>query len=227
MARFLIINPNTTQAVTDRLLGSAQTLRPTGLLERDVVAVTAEFGAPYISTEVSYAVAGHAVVNAWEKANAAYAPHDFSGVLIGCFGDPGLWAMRELAQSAELKVCGLAQASFEAAARYGKFAVVTGGVHWRPILQRLANELGFAPNLQAIHTLQADGSQLAANPDWAVKVLREACVAAAQPGVDAIILGGAGLAGYAARFGECGPALGLPVIDSVTAGVEALYKLTS
>ena len=226
MPKILIINPNTTQAVTSRLLAAAQQLRPKEFLESDVVATTAPFGAPYISNEASFAIAGHAVLSAWEQACAALSPSKpFQSVLIGCFGDPGLWAMREVVENTASKVHSLAEASFIAAAKHGKFAIVTGGERWKPMLERLAANLGFAPHLQIIHTLKADGGQLAANPDWAVKVLRDACVEVANSGVDAVILGGAGLAGYAARFNEFGPQLDIPVIDSETAGVEALYKL--
>jgi Asp/Glu/hydantoin racemase len=50
-----------------------------------VRAVSARFGAPYIADEASYAIAGHATLDAWAAALAHGQP---DSVLIGCFGDP-------------------------------------------------------------------------------------------------------------------------------------------
>lgn len=115
MKRILVINPNTTQAVTDRVVAACRAAQP--LLQWE--GATARFGAPYIASEVSYAVAAYAVLDAFEANNQGY-----DAVLIACFGDPGLLALRE---AAKVPVLGLAQASFEAAQQRGPFAVVTGG----------------------------------------------------------------------------------------------------
>ena len=56
--------------------------------------VTARFGASYITDEASYTVAAHSALEAWTAALAQPQPAP-SAVLIGCFGDPGLWALRE------------------------------------------------------------------------------------------------------------------------------------
>jgi hypothetical protein len=51
----------------------------------------------------------------WRSAEGSEAP--LLGVLIGCFGDPGLFALRE---SSACPVTGLAEASFIEAARRGR-----------------------------------------------------------------------------------------------------------
>ena len=89
---------------------------------------TARFGAPYIACEASYAVSAHAAldVRAHEIAQPQTPP---DAVLICCFGDAGLMALRE---SSPVPGTGLAEASFIEAARHGRFAIVTGGVRWGP-----------------------------------------------------------------------------------------------
>ena len=130
-------------------------------------------------------------------------------------GDPGLLALRE---SGPVPVTGLAEAAFVEAARHGRFAVVTGGARWGPMLQRLAQALGYAPLLSGVHTVVPTGAQLAADPAAAVALLADACRdTVRQMGVQAVILGGAGLAGMAAAVQ---PGLGVPVIDSVLAGAR-------
>lgn len=206
----LVINPNTSDAVTRLLQRHVQAGVGAGI---EVHSVTARFGAPYISCEASYAVANHAVLDAWAAAQAAALKP--SAVLIGCFGDPGLFALRE---GAGVPVSGLAEVAFAAAARHGRFAVVTGGDRWRPMLERLAGALGYGPALAGIHTVAPTGAQLAADPDGARQLLAEACCEAARRfDADAVILGGAGLAGMAA---DIAPRVPVPLVDSVTAGAE-------
>ena len=212
----LIINPNTTAAITS-LLG-AHARQVTGP-EMQIDAVTARFGAPYIACEATYAVAGHAVLDAWACALAAGStPPD--AVLIGCFGDPGLLALRE---SSRTPVTGLAEAAFTEAARYGPFAIVTGGQRWKPMLERLAHQLGYGQLLQGIHTVVPTGAQLAQDPVAARSLLASACQQAARAfKAKAVILGGAGLAGMAAVVQAD---VAVPVIDSVLAGTrQALLR---
>ena len=110
------------------------------------------------------------------------------------------------------------------AASAGPYAIVTGGERWRPMLMRLARDLGLDGALAAIHTVAPSGAQLAADPDGATRLLAAACrEAAALPGVQRVVLGGAGLAGIAARLQ---PEVPVPVIDSVQAGVRQALGLS-
>jgi Asp/Glu/hydantoin racemase len=118
-------------------------------------------------------------------------------------------------------VAGLAEASFIQAAQIGPFAVVTGGERWKPMIQRLASNLGFGEHLRHIETVTPSGSELQANPEMAIQCLGEACRRAAKDGVRVIILGGAGLAGYAEKLQPICP---LPLIDSACAGIEVLLN---
>lgn len=215
MRRLLVINPNTSASVSGLLQTHVQAASGPQVRVRTV---TARFGAPYISDEASYAVAGHATLDAWAAAlvKPDGRPHEApDAVLIGCFGDPGLLALRE---SSAVPVTGLAEAAFIEAARHGRFAIVTGGERWGPMLERLAQALGHAPLLAGIHTIAPTGAQLAADPAAARTLLGQACRdAQRQWGVQAVILGGAGLAGMAAAIQ---PALDVPVIDSVLAGAR-------
>lgn len=211
MRHLLVINPNTSDSVTGLLRTHVL-----AACEPDVAVhtVTARFGARYISSEASYAVAGHATLDAWADWLAQDGPVP-DAVLIGCFGDPGLLALRECSA---VPVIGLAEAAFIEAAQHGRFAVVTGGAAWKPMLQRLAYSLGYGDSLVHIHTVEATGAELAADPEAACDLLAKACSEVAQAtGVQAVILGGAGLAGMAARVQG---AVGVPVIDSVLAGAR-------
>ncbi|WP_299797246.1 aspartate/glutamate racemase family protein [Ramlibacter sp.] len=238
MRDLLVINPNTTEAITRLLQEHVQREVGSGFVVR---AVTARFGAPYIADEASYAVAAHAVLDVllppppgegWGGGAAAFTapgappspPSPGGGrskaadaVLIGCFGDPGLFALRE---SSPVPVTGLAEASFIEAARHGRFAIVTGGARWEPMLRRLAQALGFDAALAGIHTVAPTGAELAADRDGARALLAQACAEATRRfDARAVIVGGAALAGMAAELqGRCA----VPLIDSVAAGARRI-----
>lgn len=215
MRELLIVNPNTSASVTALLLAHGQAAAGP---DARVRAVTARLGSAYIVDEASYAVAGHAALDAWAAALAdGPAPE---AVLIGCFGDPGLFALRE---ASPVPVTGLAEAAFTVAARRGRFAVVTGGERWPAMLRRLAQALGFGDALAGIRAVAPSGAELAADRDRAIGLLAEACRdIAATTGAEVVVLGGAGLAGLGPAVGE---RAGVAVIDSVQAGVEQALTL--
>jgi allantoin racemase len=211
---YLLINPNTNELTTQRLLS---VLQPQLSSSVELEFRTASFGATYIACEASHAVAAHACLDTWAK-HRFEKRERLDGVLIGCFGDPGLFALREVSGC---PVTGLAEASFIQAAKHGRFSIVTGGERWKPMLWRLAQSLGFGAQLAHIETVAPSGAQLQADPDMAIRCLSEACAQAATPDVNCIILGGAGLAGYAQALRAHCP---LPLIDSAQAGLQVLLQ---
>jgi Asp/Glu/hydantoin racemase len=210
MRHLLVINPNTGEATTQRLQTWIKPLLPADV---HLECITARFGAPYISCEASHAVAGHALLDAWAHHLQAKKQVP-DGVLIACFGDPGLFALRA---SSAAPVSGLAEASFIQASALGAFAIVTGGVHWPAMLRRLAQGLGYAEQLKAIEIVKETGAQMLADKDMALSVLAKACHRAVESGAKSIIMGGAGLAGYAQDLQASVP---VPLIDSVSAALS-------
>lgn len=207
--RILLINPNTSVSVTELLLAHCRRLH--GDVEWE--GVTSRIGAPYIATEVAYALAAHAVLEAFAE---HVDRHD--AVFLACFGDPGLQALQEIAA---MPVIGLAQSSFLAAGAGGRFAVVTGGHSWKPMLQRFARAQQLDANLTGIHTVALSGAEIAASPDHARDLLVEAAQLGVAAGAASILLGGAALAGM-------GPMLqahvSVPVLDNVTLAAQAVVN---
>jgi len=207
LPRVLLINANTTQGVTELIERHARAAVG-GAVEWK--AVTAAFGAPYISSEAAYAVAGHAALDCLEREAAGC-----DAVYLACFGDPGLFALRE---AAGMPVVGMAEASMREAASRGRFSIVTGGPAWKPILERLAMALGFSQKLVSVRTLAMPGPQLAERPE----LISEEVEKAASDGAQTVIIGGAALAGLAGRLHSA-----VPLIDSVECGARAAARLCS
>lgn len=219
MPRLLMLNPNTSAAVTARLMAAVRDALPPGDAVQ-VSAATARFGAAYIASETSYAVAAHAVLDAYEADAAAHGAAD--AVLVGCFGDPGVAALRE---ASGRPVIGLAEAALRAAQAHGPCVIVTGGAAWEPMLWRFARAWQLDAAVAGIYTLPDDGAALAAADAADTAAALHALAQQAlqrHPEAARVVLGGAGLAGLA---GAMGKGLAVPVIDSVAAGAKAALRL--
>ena len=212
--RLLVINPNTTSSITERVQQAIHAESPPDVWTE---AVTARFGAPYIGDPCGYAVAAHATLESWARYSSQRALGP-DGIVIACFGDPGLLALRELANC---PVTGLAEAALAQAADFGRCAILTGGQAWKPMLERLLPDLAHADRVCGIETVELSGAQIHADPQAAEAVLLQACRRIEQRWpVDSLILGGAGLAGMATRLQD---RLELKLIDSVAAAAHQVW----
>jgi allantoin racemase len=213
--RILLINPNTTESVTALVADHARSIAGDAAT---FVPVTGRFGANYISSRAAAAIAGHAALEALAEHVAGC-----DAVYLACFGDPGLAALKEVSP---VPVVGMAEAScLEACNRGRRFAIVTGGALWGPMLTEFVAGLGLSERLAAVRTIAPTGDQIARDPDAALAQLAAACAAcAAEDGADVVILGGAALAGLAARIQ---PSVPIPVLCSVEAGTRAAIAAAS
>ena len=207
MTDILLINPNTTRSITSLVLRTARTFAGKGTRLR---AVTGAFGPRYIASRVGYAIAGHAAVDAYARDRAAK-----DAVVLACFGDPGLAALREIAP---VPVIGMADASVLQACAIGeRFSIVTGGERWKAMLEEFVAQRGLASRLASVRTVAPTGADIARDPKGAMQLLADGCNACArEDGADVVILGGAGLAGLAARLK---PMVEAPLLDGVACAI--------
>lgn len=221
MPTLLLINPNTSANVSRRLLAAAQAQAPAGLGLR---VATARFGARYIADEAAAAVASHAALDALAADVAEHGRP--SAVLLACFGDPGLFGLRA---AAGVPVLGLAEAAMHAAAARGPFVVVTGGLAWVPMLARLAAALDLPAPLLGVQAVAPSGGELASDPAAAARLLADAARTACGrwPQARSVLLGGAGLAGWAEPVAAAAPDLGVPVLDNVALAIDAACALAT
>ncbi|MFE1601746.1 aspartate/glutamate racemase family protein [Methylobacterium sp. ID0610] len=205
--RLLVINPNTTAAVTDLAASAVRRVLP-GVALR---AVTGRFGGHYVASRATYAIAAHAALDALAEHGAGC-----DGVYLACFGDPGLLALKEVSA---VPVVGMAEGALHLACTRGRrIGIVTGGALWKPMLEEFAASLGFAGRIAGIRTIAPTGGEIARDPDSALARLAAACRAcAAEDGADVVVLGGAALAGLADRIA---PDVPVPVLCSVEAGAR-------
>jgi allantoin racemase len=213
--QLLLINPNTSAEITELVLQHA---RGFAALQTVIHGVTGRFGARYVATRAAYAVAAHATLDAYAEYGG-----NADAVILACFGDPGLFGLRELAHQ---PVLGLAEAGCQAAARLGgRFAIVTGGERWGPMLEEFVASIGLSNQCAGVSTVAPSGAEIARNPDDALTLLTDACNAAIKKhGADAVILGGAGLAGIAPRIAS---RVHAPLIDPLQVVVREAELLAA
>ncbi len=212
--RVLVVNPNTTQGVTDRIGSAAQAAAAPG--DR-ITTVSAAFGPALIVTEEDGAEATAGVLRAISHHLTSDGQPD--GIVLASFGDTGAAEVR--ATLPDVPVIGIAEAAFaKARSLGGPMAIVTFAPEVAPPLRAKAEQHGLAERLARIATLPGP---LACPPaeiaDRLAGPLTQLCLDCAADGVESIVLGGGPLAGLAARIAPICP---VPVIDGTVEAIHAL-----
>ena len=140
--KLLLINPNTTQAMTDAIAEAARAVASSGT---EIVAVQPSFGPVSIESHYDEAFAAAGVAEQVRLA-AAWKP---DAVVIACFGDPGLEAARE---ATDPPVLGIAEAAFHAAGMLATgFSVVTTMTRTCIMAERLLQRYGADQHCRGVH----------------------------------------------------------------------------
>ena len=130
-------------------------------------AVTGAFGPRYIASAVGYAIAGHAAVDALANDRGRK-----DAVVLACFGDPGLAALKEIAR------CRWSAwptpRSCRPAAMGQRFSIVTGGERWKSMLEEFVAGHGLSSRLASVRTVAPTGADIARNPKAAMALLARA-----------------------------------------------------
>lgn len=213
--RILVLNPNTSTGITDRLMGAARLVAAPGT---ELVALTAPRGFPYIATRAEAQIGGAIAIEMLAE------HHDgFDAAIIAAFGDPGLLGARELF---DLPVVGMAEAAMLTACMLGKrFAIVTFAQALGPWYQECVETHGLTGRLAGIRMLdETFGSVSDVQDEKEDLLVRLANAAVTQDEADVVILAGAPLAGLAERVKDRIP---VPVVDQMAAAVKQAEALVS
>jgi allantoin racemase len=213
--RILLLNPNTTVAMTDRLLAAAQVAAsPTTKL----LPLTAPRGVPYIATRAEAQIGG---AIALEMLAAHH--HDADAAIIAAFGDPGLLGARELF---DIPVVGMAEAAMLTACMLGRrFVIVTFATALGPWYEDCVAMHGLESRCAGVRMLDGAFRSVSDVQEEKEALLVElACKAIAETSADVVILGGAPLAGLAAKVKDRIP---VPVVDQVQAAVKQAEALVA
>ena len=207
MATVYVINPNSTQAVTDAIDEALDPLR--AIDGPEIECVTLAEGPPGIETQRDV----DGVIMPLLR-RAATLENSAGAFVIACFSDPGIHSLRE--QSAR-PVFGIAEcgvlAALSIAPRFGVLAILPGSI---PRHSRYFAAMGVTDRLAGEIAIDVGVTGLADEKRTFTR-LRE-CGTALRDGYDAdvVVMGCAGMARYRAALED---ALEIPVVEPTQAAV--------
>ena len=176
--------------MTDRIAAESRRYCDKGT---EIVAVTASFGCEVIASRASFAIAGHAALDAYAK-NAS----GVDAVLLACFGDPGLEALREIST---VPVYGLLESALARAGASGRnFATLTAGPIWVEMLNEQIRLSPYNESNCGVFAAATNGLSVSRDPEGSLILLQQVLDRAIATGADAVMLGGSALAGFAPRL---------------------------
>jgi|SRR5581483_947642 len=212
--RILAINPNTTQAMTDDIGRQARKYaRP----DTEIVAVSPPYGPRSIEGHFEDYIAAAAAVEM-----VAQYRDDYDAFIIACYGDPGLYACREVT---EKPVIGIAEASIRMSGFLAhNYSIVTVLPRVRPLLADLVRSVGMESRCASIRCCNLTVLEIEQDPRRAVvELINESKKAVEEDHAESILLG---CAGMGPLDEEIYNAVHVPVLDGTVCAVkiaEGLY----
>ena len=200
--RIYVINPNTTESVTEHVRRELESIkRP----DTELTVVNPEHGPVSIESVYDEALAGPPTLELVRRANE----EGYDAILLACFSDPALDASKEIS---EIPVIGIEEATLHVAAMLGhRFSITTAFSNRVPTREMHARSLGLESSYASTLVLNMSVLDMDARPEDAkARILELSRTAVQQDGAEVIVLGCAGLAGYAADIER---ELGVVVLD--------------
>src|SRR3954466_10190240 len=186
--RILVVNPNISESVS-RLIGDEATRAASPGTE--ITVATAPFGVAYIETRFEALIAAYAVANVIAERRQG---HD--AVVVAAFGDPGVPGLRE---ALDIPVVGMTEAALASVSLLGgRFSIVAISRRITAWYRETVERCGMIGRLASIRSLDEPLADIGAVQSDKALQLRDLCMKVIEAdGADAIILGGAPLAGLA------------------------------
>lgn len=212
--KLLLLNPNTSVALTSRLEASARQVISS---EVELATCTASEGFPYISSRAEAQLAGAGVLSILAEKAGTY-----DAAVIAAFGDPGLSAARELF---DCPVIGMSESSMLAACSVGeRFAFVTFSPLLAPWYTEQVTRSGLGSRFAGVFYPDDSFGDIATVAEDLASQLTELCIRVADC-ADVLILAGAPIAGLAPTIREHVPALLLDPLQAAVTGAEQQFSL--
>lgn len=212
--RIKVINPNTTFSMTDKIRAAAVAVAAPGT---EIVAVSPPKGPRSIETPYDEAVA---VIGVLEEITRGE-EQGFDGYVIACFGDPGVFAARELTRA---PVVGIAEAAMHVASFVSDgFSIISMPAHALPGMERLVQAYGMQGKCRRIRMLDMPVLDLEDAASGSRRLVLEECrKALSEDHSDCVLLGCAGLSDATADISR---EIRAPALDGVAPAVKMVESL--
>ncbi len=207
--KILVVNPNTSESMTRHLREELSRIkRP----DTELTVVCPDKGPETIECAYDEALAIPPTLELVKKANR----EGYDAVILACFADPGLEASKEIS---EIPVIGIEESALHVAAMLGaKFSIMTPRKQRIPNRKEHVHTRGLDHFMASVRSLDLSVAETDADPERTKKrVLEVAKTAVEEDGAEVIILGCAGMAGYAP---ELESKLGVKVLDPTAVALK-------
>ena len=213
--KILVLNPNTSDAVTARV---ADVVR--SVARADVQADVAQLphGPETLEAYHDEALAAPYIIEAVKNANR----DGYDAIVLAAFCDPALEALKEVS---DIPVYGIEETAFAVALLLGnKFGILTEKKHKEAVKTQHVRKHGLDSRFAGVRALNMSVAEIAEQPEKVKKtgiaVAREMIEA---NGAEVIIMGCASMAGYSEELEQT---LGVPVVDPVAVTYKVAEALT-
>lgn len=202
--KILVLNPNTSEAVTSRVAGVIQRIaRP----ETQVQVMQLPHGPETLESYYDESLATPYILEVVKEANQ----QGFDAIVLAAFCDPGLEAVKEIST---IPIYGLEETAFSIALLLGnKFGILTEKKHKESVKAQHVRKHGLESRFASARALNMSVAEIAADPDRVKQVgIAVARRMIEEDGAEVIIMGCASMAGYSDDLER---ALGVPILDPV------------
>ena len=208
--RLLLLNPNTTEHITQRLATSARKVLPAG---STLTAITATQGPKAVRSAADVPAATENMLRMVDEQATGY-----DAVLIGISLDCGLWELRQ--RSVHQPIIGMTEAACLMACLHGpRFGILTLGTHMAPLYLEHIVQLGLSQRLVGVIAPEAHQAFDALPDQFSPEILNlltQAARTSLAQGAQSIVLAGAVLTGYGHELEE---RLACPILDGMASAV--------
>lgn len=215
MKKLLVINPNNSAKMTQDIKETIQRKN----ISAEVEVICMNNSPIVLESFTDYTLAGAEIIHYMRE-------HDmkvYDGILLACFGDPCLYALKEISP---VPVLGIAEAAFSRALLLGyKFSVLAASRKARPMMESLIDSYGLQARNAGTMTLDTPIEEFLEDEKLLEEKLIKVIEKAKENHAEAVIYGCAGMTMVPKKI--IMEKTGVSVIDPVISGVSTLLAMLS
>jgi allantoin racemase len=208
MKKILVINPNSSEKMT---LDIKNTINDLKIPDIEITVINNQKAPEVLESFTDYTIASYETIEKIKQIS------DYDAVLLACFGDPGIYSLKEITK---VPIIGIGEASFALAQLLGyKFSIISASSKAKPMMDQMILSYGLDKRLASVETLNLPIENFLHNKELLLEKVLIKCEDAINNGADVIIFG---CAGMTVLGDEVEKILGVTVIDPIKAGIVFL-----
>ena len=216
MKKILIINPNSSQQMTDDIRHTVSYAQS----DRVSIDVVRMEKSPFVLECFSdYTMAGAQVIS-YLNGLKGQSPFPYDGVLLACMGDPCLYGVKE---ACPVPLVGIAEAGIAMATLCGaKFSILASSAKAKPMMESMLQQYGMNDRMASVETFDLPIEDFMKDRDLLCRKVKETADSASAKGAEVLLLGCAGMTMISDVLDGL---TDIPAIDPIKAGVESLLAM--